>query len=301
MKKTLCILLCCIICFAASACDSSGDVTAEKPAREMYDTLAEFYKTETVTDYRVAAALFHGKSDMTAYRFDPGLPGTTVTEICDYLLFIKFLQLGGLPVEEHNTVYPLEKLKEVVDGETELSVDELANIVYVYSLYGIEFDKAKMAKDIESRQGKLSAGFTEYVVVGSETYTVTALATAHAYNALTVLKSVADVEIRDAALVFMGEMINNNNTLSDIAGKESSVATAEALISMLSSGIPLDGEISTALLNACKTFKIEHNGVFAGYSEYNGSEASKTATGIVFLCTACAMYGNVFTVCTGAE
>ena len=101
--------------------------------------------------------------------------------------------------------------------------------------------------------------------------------------------SVTDLNY-DNALMYLAVNIGDDNTINDVQGKSSCSATAVTLTALLSSGIPTDGEVSTALLTAIDGFRSGRR-----YSDRKGEAVSRRTDADVLLCASSAMYGNPFT------
>ncbi|MEG2117672.1 MAG: hypothetical protein RRY76_00555, partial [Clostridia bacterium] len=156
---------------------------------------------------------------------------------------------------------------------------------------GENFDQKAFVTEIEKRKGPVLSGFTKFEVVNNEDAADDIITTAYAYMALKKMSEFANIDVLDSTLVFMGDKINDNNTVSDSDSKQSSIATAITLTALLSSGISLRGEISTSLLTACDKFAIMKGDTLLGYCEYEKKEVSADAAADVFFCAVSALYG----------
>jgi hypothetical protein len=102
-------------------------------------------------------------------------------------------------------------------------------------------------------------------------------------------KEYSDDNSRDELLTFLGNCIQNDNTIQDGTGASSSLATMGVLNSLIFAGIPANGEISTALCTAVSEYTA--GGTFANYK--NGAH-SEDATAEVFLAFATARRASIF-------
>ncbi len=261
-------------------------------SKTIFDELCEQYKGKTVSDYRVIAALANGRQadGASEYRFDISLKDDSNVGCGEYLLALHFAKKLGLGVSDKSTDEALSKLESALSDCDLLPAYELFLCAAALKAYGRSFDGKAVVASLEKRQSEVSGGFYDYVPEGSGVQSCEVEASAYAYMTYVILRSnVNDLNL-DNALMFLGNSIEDDNTLSDISGKSSCSVTALALAAMLASGIPGDGEISTALLTAINGFRANNH-----YNNYKNSKTVNYADEYVFLCASSALFGNPFT------
>ena len=286
MKKLISILL--AAAFLLCSCGSKADTP--HIAKTVYSSLSTVYLNASLSDYRVIAALANAGEDLSKCALSLETPDGRVESGCSYLLSVYFAKKGGADVTDYPTGDTLTDIVARFADMPSLSCREMFLCVASLSLYGVLTDAEAAAADIEKRQDVVSGGFYAYAPTGSEVSSTDVLSSAYAYTALVILNDAADPMALDSAILFLGESIGDDNTLSDISGKSSCSVTAAALTAMLASGIPTDGEIATALLEAIHRFPSG-----SGYADSVGGVASLSVGAEVLLCASSSLYGNPFT------
>lgn len=287
MKKIICVFLILAVLLAACAREEQPHIS-----KTVFGELCDNYKGRSISDYRIIAALANGNQavDLSAYRFDIALKDDSNVSCGEYLLSIHFAKKLGLGVADKPTDEALSKLEAAVKNCDGLPSYEVFLCTAVLREYGRSFDEKAVVASLEKRQSEVSGGFYDYVPEGSGVQSCEVEASAYAYMTyVMLLGSVNDLNL-DNALMFLGNSIEDDNTLSDTSGKSSCSVTALALTAMLASGIPGDGEISTALLTAINGFKTNNH-----YSNYKNSKTVSYVDEYVLLCASSALYGNPFT------
>lgn len=288
MKKAICLILATVLLFAGC---SEGDNGNEKHiSTKIYERLATAYATSDISDYRVIAALYNAGAPLSERVYSPEAPDGRTERYGEYLISLYYAREGGIDVSQYDTASSLTAVRDRIAKPDGLSVYEIFVCVTALKLFGTEFDEEPVAKSLESRQNGVSGGMYEYLPTGGEEMTADTVTTAYGFMVFVMLRSsVTDLNY-DNALMYLAVSIGDDNTINDTQGKSSCTATAVTLTALLSSGIPTDGEVSTALLTAIDGFRSGSR-----YSARRGEAVSRTADADVLLCASSAMYGNPFT------
>lgn len=286
MKKAICFILVTVLLFAACS-----DKDKEKHiSTKIYEGLAASYATSDISDYRVIAALYNAGAPLSERVYAPEAPDGRTERHGEYLISLYYAREGGIDVSGYDAAPSLEAVKERIAKPDGLSVYEIFVCVTALRLYGEEFDGGAVTKSLESRQNGVSGGMYEYVSSGDEEMSADTVTTAYGFMVFVMLRSsVTDLNY-DNALMYLAVNIGDDNTINDAQGKSSCSATAVTLTALLSSGIPTDGEVSTALLTAIDGFRSGRR-----YSDRKGEAVSRRTDADVLLCASSAMYGNPFT------
>ena len=283
MKKAICFILVTVLLFAACS-----DKDKEKHiSTKIYEGLAASYATSDISDYRVIAALYNAGASLSERVYAPEAPDGRTERHGEYLISLYYAREGGIDVSGYDAAPSVKERIAKPDG---LSVYEIFVCVTALRLYGEEFDGGAVTKSLESRQNGVSGGMYEYVSSGDEEMSADTVTTAYGFMVFVMLRSsVTDLNY-DNALMYLAVNIGDDNTINDVQGKSSCSATAVTLTALLSSGIPTDGEVSTALLTAIDGFRSGRR-----YSDRKGEAVSRRTDADVLLCASSAMYGNPFT------
>lgn len=287
MKKIICVFLILAVLLAACAHEEQPHIS-----KTIFSELCEQYKGRSISDYRIIAALANGNQtvDVSAYRFDIEQKDDSTVSCGEYLLALHFAKKLGINIADKPTDEALSKLEAAVKNCDTLSAYELFLCTAALRAYVRSFDEKAVVASLEKRQSEVSGGFYDYVPEGSGVQSCEVEASAYAYMTYVMLRiNVNDLNL-DNALMFLGNSIEDDNTLSDTSKKSSCRVTALALTAMLASGIPGDGEISTALLKAINGFKTNNH-----YNDYKNSKTVNYVDEYVLLCASSALYGNPFT------
>ena len=284
MKKAICFILVTVLLFAACS-DKEKHISTK-----IYEGLAASYATSDISDYRVIAALYNAGAPLSERVYAPEAPDGRTERHGEYLISLYYAREGGIDVSGYDAAPSLEAVKERIAKPDGLSVYEIFVCVTALRLYGEEFDGGAVTKSLESRQNGVSGGMYEYVSSGDEEMSADTVTTAYGFMVFVMLRSsVTDLNY-DNALMYLAVNIGDDNTINDVQGKSSCSATAVTLTALLSSGIPTDGEVSTALLTAIDGFRSGRR-----YSDRKGEAVSRRTDADVLLCASSAMYGNPFT------
>ncbi len=279
-----------LVCLLVS-CSNESEENKKHISSTVFETLSPAYKGKNISDYRVIAALVQTETSLEGFAYEPKKPDSTLVAEGEYVLSLYFAKKGGLDISEYGIDIYTAKLADALKNSDSLSAYEVFLCVSSLNLLNIEFDRKAVADSLARRQNGVSGGFYDYIQT-SGTSVCNTEASAYAYMCYVILREQVDDLNLDNAILYLGNSINNDNTISGANGKTSCKATALGLTAMLASGIPSNGEISTALFTAMEEFKF---GI--GYTDtVGGNTASDDVNASVLLCAATALKGNPFTV-----
>lgn len=287
IKRIACILLTLLLVLTACSKENKPHIS-----KTIFEELSRSYVDRDINDYRMAAAIANSHDEVIGMSFAYRLvqPENTVISSGEYLLSVFFARKAGFGIEDTYVDGAIAILENAVRDCDVLSAHEVFLCVCALNKYGREFDGEKAVESLEKRQNEVSGGFYDYIATGSGTQSCEIEASAYAYMTYVILRSKVNDLNLDNALIFLGNSIGDDNTLSDLSGKSSCATTALALTAMLASGIPGDGEISTALLTAINEFKSGRH-----YNNYKKNSDGAYADAFVILCASAALHGNPFT------
>lgn len=292
MKRLISILL--IAVFMLTACSSDGD--EKHISAVVFEELCAKYTGGDISDYRVISALVNAGETLVGYTYSPETPDGRTESDGEYLLSLYFAKKGGIDTSNYETAKYLSKTAERISSPDDLSAYEIFLCTAVLKLYGEGFDSKAVVRSLEKRQDEIRGGFYDYIPKGGEKIDCNADASAYAYMTYVMLRSDANDFNIDNALIYLGNTITDDNTICDAAGKSSCLTTATVLTALLSSGIPTDGEISTALFTAINGFAVGGR-----YTEYKNGSVSKNVDAAVLLCASTAIHGNPYTKIEGDD
>ncbi len=293
MKRLISVLL--LAVFMLTACSSDGEKEKHISA-VIFEELCEKYTGGDISDYRVISAMVNAGETLVGYTYSPETPDGSTESDGEYLLSLYFAQKGGIDTSKYEVTEYLSETAERISSPDSLSAYEIFLCTAVLKLYDEDFDRQAVVESLEKRQDEITGGFYDYIPAGGEKVACGAEASAYAYMTYVMLRSCANDFNVDNALIYLGNSITNDNTVCDMAGKSSCHSTAIVLTALLSSGIPTDGEISTALFTAINGFKVGGR-----YSNYKNDSVSKDVDAAVLLCASTAMHGNPYTKIEGDD
>ncbi|HAN21716.1 MAG: hypothetical protein A2Y15_02180 [Clostridiales bacterium GWF2_36_10] len=293
--KMLCLLLA-ILLITVQFFSACGDDTDESKSEllNLTSDFDEYFSSNKLVCWQDVAAAYLSKLQVGNYNFLTILEKKeTLEDRAGYVITVALLgrQCNNV-IANSLEDYKIE-IKAVIETDYEnKTVKEIALCFFAMTALNIDFNYEAAAKYIETLQND-DGGFP----VSSEYTSSDVESSAYALNIITLARRYFSDNCYDSAVIYLSEKINNNNTLSDIEGKESAVATALTLNTLISAKLPLDGEVSTALTTAINTnFKSESNSELIGYKRYADEVSiNREVTGEVFLCFAATAYGNLWT------
>ena len=299
MKKTICLFLALLMyAFSLAAC-RTGEETKSKDIRKvMYAELTGYYAGKHLTSYLEAASLCAAGADLTEYDcselFRSDVPDA------QYAISYVFLKKAGVKLESESVVAErLARLEEAVKTPDALDIRTLCDTVAALELWGAEYDRFSVAESLFSRRDEISGGFYEFPHASGTSSHISAQNTAASLTAYMLIRPVVRSQIyednlHDSALLYLGECIEDDNTVKNDSGVSSSVATSETLAALIACDIPQNGEISTSLLNAIHGFAAISGGVLYGYRETAEGEAKRDTAAAILFCVTSALYGNPY-------
>ena len=218
----------------------------------------------------------------------------------EYVIAHSLLERAGIRTETGANAEERARRLAVSIADTE-SIPTVALYVTVLALelYGAEYDRASVAESLTARQDEISGGSYEYPQSAGSSARISAEDTAASLMTYMLIRGsvrtqVLEDTLHDSALVYLGNCIQNDNTVLNAEGVSSSVATARVLTALLVCGVPMDGEISTALLNAIRTFAVKNGGALIGYRDTADDDPKRSTAAEILFCVTAALYGNPY-------
>ena len=297
MKKTFCIFLSALLCLAALV-SCKGEEKTEDIRKTMYAELTDYYAGKRVSSYLEAASLYAAGSDLKerdcTELFEASVPDPEY--VISYCILTKAGASTGSATNIENRI---SALLNAIDRVQTLDTETLYKTVAALELCGAEYDRAAVARSLAERQDEVSGGSYEYPQKSGSSSHISAGSTAASLMTYLLIRDkvgtrVYEDTLHDSALIYLGNCIEYDNSVNDYNGVSSSVATARVLIALISSGIPLGGEMSTALLNAIHKFAVIQGGALYGYRETANAEGKKSTASEILFCVTCTLYGNPF-------
>ncbi|MGM9657855.1 MAG: hypothetical protein ACI3W9_02565 [Eubacteriales bacterium] len=261
-------------------CGCAGD----EPESVLIDTglLAAYYKTVTVTDWRVVSALWLSGEDIADYNVALTAGNSAYGKAC-YTLAAAVTELLFTDSTYSCDVYTEDLIFALKNPSG--SASEIATILLALYAVGSDYDPTAALDCLKTLQLKDGGfGADEYASRSDAKASATVLEAITAYRV-----KYGDDESRDRLLVYLADSINDDNTIDGSDGVPSASATAAVLTALIYAGIPNDGEISTALRTALNGFSV--GGTFA---EIRNGSFDRNATAEVYFCAAAAMRGSIF-------
>ncbi len=299
MKKVICLLIAFSMMFAFFACSSSENVEEPDIRFEMFKELSELYNGKHLTSYLEAASLSAVSFDFSSCVWDGLLktPGDNAKEISEYLISYYFLKKSRCDVSAYAVDTYVERLKTFVGQINSISTSDLSKASIALDLMNAEFDRKIVCDSLLERQDSVKWSFYDYPQTGTESAPTSISVTAEvltAYMSLRNYVSTAGYEdcLHDNALVCLGNAIGGGNAVADDTLKPASYMTSRLLSALIAAEIPLDGEISTAMLKALRKFSLKNGEKLIGYGMYLNSDVDKTVLPDVLFCVVCTLYGN---------
>lgn len=295
MKK-ICFLLSIILMVTPLLFACEDDSDENNPKTEMTNLTSgfdEYYTNNQLSCWQDVAAIYSAKLDINKYNYASALEkAETLSDKAGYVISVSLLSKQENDVSTYKVDdFKLEIIKVIESEYKDKTVKELALCFFAMTASKTECNFEEATKYLESLQNK-NGGFpisSGYAISDVES-------SAYALNIITLSRRYISDNCYDSVVVYLGQSINNNNTLSDIDGKQSAASTALALNSLISANIPLNGEVSTALTTAInKNFKSESGSALIGYKKYaDDTNVNKEVTAEVHLCFAATTYGNLW-------
>ncbi len=275
-----------------AACEGKNDENGE-----LFDPTAkfdEFYTARQIVCWQDAAAVFLSKRTLSDYKYENALEQPeTLEEKCGYLITVSLLARQGVDIKKSSPEQYIEEIKTAAESSfDQLTVKELALCFFALTAADAEFDYRAAAEYLESMQNN-DGGFpysTDYNISDAES-------SAYALQIISLSRRYITDDCHDGVLVYLGNAINEDNTLSDIESKKSAFTTALTLNALISAALPLNGEVSTALTSAInRDFLVTSGDALSGYKRYKtDTYIDREVTGEVMLCLAATAYGNLWT------
>lgn len=306
MKKLTSVLLV-ISMLLICSCANSQPQSPPQGNSDMNNEFAVLYKGASLTSFFEVASLYEmqkNNKDLRVENCDYSAlvkePDREVRPMSEYLLSLYFLDKAGIDTENLETKRYLDLISEKLSECDSLDTEALSLAVMALEKYEREYDCTEIAKSLRRRQNKVTFGFYVYPQTGSEKAVMSVDAAAYALTAYMMIRNkltdkTFEDDIHDGTLTYLGNQIDDNNLIFDSENRESSYSTALVLSSLIAAGIPIDGEISTALLNAVSDFKIAVGETLHGYTRYRNGELDIQSTIQVLFAVCCSMYGNPIT------
>ncbi len=279
MKRIFIIILALslLLCACKEEEVSFGDVT---------DTamLKQYYGGETITDWRVIAALYLEGGDISAHRvflYEGDSVYETAASAISAAILTQLFEVEGYDTEKYVT-----PLLQAVSEPDELATADLCMALMAFYVCDTEVenlgDILTYLADIQLADG----GWGE----DENARSCDAYVSAMVLNVITAYREeYDDNESRDGLLTYLGSCIENDNTVLDSDGESSALATMGVLNALVFAGIPANGEISTALCTAVGDFSAGGT-----YAEYKEGAHDDSATAEVFLAFATARRASIF-------
>lgn len=253
----------------------------------------EYYKARQLVCWQDIAAVYLARKTLSDYEYANALEvPKTLTEKAGFIISVSLLSRQKNDVSNYIIDDYIAEIKlSVEDGFETLTVKEMALCFFALTAARTEYNYKNAAEHLERSQN-IDGGFPF-----SADYTYSDVeSSAYALNIITLSKRYITDNCLDNTLEYLAAAINDDNTLSDMENKKSSVATALTLSSLISANLPLTGEVSTALTAAINSkFKESDGNRLIGYRRYIGDDKLKReVTGEVMLCFATTAYGNLW-------
>lgn len=246
--------------------------------------LKQYYASETVTDWRVIAALYLEGADISSHRIQL-YEGDDVYETAASAISCAVLsQL--FEAEGYNAEGRISALLTAVEKPYKVPTLNLCMALMAFYVWDTEVpnlnDILTHIADIQLSDGGWGVDEDDRV---SDPYI-----SAMVLNVITAYREeYNDNNSRDGVLTYLGACIENDNTIEDAEGTSSSLATMGVLNALVFAGIPANGEISTALCKAVGDFSA--GGTYADHRE---GAHDDSATAEVFLAFATARRASIF-------
>ena len=296
MKKILCIILALSVCACALCACAKEEQKKEDVRKAMYSELQKFYENKRPADLNELSSLFASGADLGEFDCS-ALFGENVSD-ADYVAAYCLLKKANHPLAEGADAETRVTRLLSADIET-LSTRELYETVLALTLCGAKFDKDAVVQSLVLRQDEISGGSYDYPQTGGGSARVSAENAA--YSLLTymlvrdsVRTALLEDALHDSALVYLGNCIEEDTTVCGISGKPDAAVTAKVLVALMVCGVPQNGEIATALLNAIHNFAVFKNGALAGYRETEDGEAKRSTAAEIMFCVTSALYENPY-------
>lgn len=279
MKRIFILLLVSLLllCSCSEPEQTFGDIT---------DTAAlkEYYSKEVISDWRVISALYLEGADISEYRIALSSDGSVYGDANCAISCAVLTSLFG--VDGYDASAYLSSLEEAVRVPYDVPTLDLS--MALMALYVCD-KKPQMLTPALSHLEEIQLSDGGWGK-DKDDKARDAYISAMVLNVITAYrKEYSDDNSRDELLTFLGNCIQNDNTIQDGTGASSSLATVGVLNSLIFAGIPANGEISTALCTAVSEYTA--GGTFANYK--NGPH-SEDATAEVFLAFATARRASIF-------
>lgn len=258
----------------------------EKEFTDITDTslLKQYYAGVEISDWRIVSALYLETEDLSGYNISLFDDGTLYSDASNAITCAVLTTLYDMDGYDPSAYTPA--LQSAVRAPYEVPTLDLCLSLMALYVCGVEPEMITPAMthlaDIQLTDGGWGA---EKDDLECDPYV-----SAMVLNVITAYrKNYADDDSRDALLTYLGNCIGNDNTVSDVDGESSSLATTAVLNSLIYAGIPANGEISTALCTAVSNFSAGGT-----YGIYKDGTHSDNATAEVFLAFATARRASIF-------
>jgi hypothetical protein len=292
-KFSFLLVLLIIVTSILSSCkddkDEVGTVISDRAT-----AVIDFYSENKLVNWQDVAAVYLLKKNITDFNYTDALQKIdSYEDKCGVLIAASLLLKQKADVSSYNIDGYVSLIKNYVENNYDsMTTKQLALSVYALVASNTEFDFKAAADYIQSRQNKDGGFPSSKDMAISDTES-----SAYVLNIITLNRKLFTEQCFDRVVTYLGNVINNDNTLTDLNGKKSAMATALVLNSLISANLPLDGEVSTSLTTAIDTFfKLTDSDKLAGYKKYvDDKSINREANGEVMLCFAATAYGNIWT------
>lgn len=274
------------------ACKEASD-TSEVELLNLTEGFDDYYKTQNLVCWQDIAAVYSSKYTLNSYNYNNALANTeTITDKAGYVISVSLLKRQGNDLSVYNIDAFITELKTAIESNYAiLTLKELAMCIFAMTASDTDCSYESAAKKLEALQNEdggfpVSSEYT-YSDVESSAYALSVIMLSRIY--------ISDVCYNNV-LRYLGNRINEDNTLSDIENKKCAFTTALTLNSLISANVAMNGEIATALTKAINTdFKVENNSFLLGFKKYTeDTDVNREVTGEVFFCFAATSYGNLW-------
>ncbi len=263
----------------------SGSVTAG----DRISAVSDFYSKNNLANWQDLAAVYLLKKNIADFNYADALLKTeSYEDKCGMVISVSLLLRQKIDVSSYNIDGFVELIKNNIEKNYEsMTIKQLALSVYAMVASKTDYDFEAAAASIYGRQNTDGGFPSSKDIKISDTES-----SAYALNIITLNKKYFTKECFEKVVTYLGNVINDDNTITDINGKKSATATSLVLNALISADLTPDGDMATNIAKAIDTnFKLSGG----GYKKYvDDKSIDREANGEVMLCFAATGYGNIW-------
>lgn len=283
-----------LIMLLTATLSSCGEDTEETEsgvtAGDRLTAAAAFYAENGLVNWQDIAAVYLMKKNIADFQYADALQKTeSYEDKCGMVIAISLLMRQKVDVSAYNIDGFVALIKNNIENNYEsMTIKQIALSVYALVASNTDYDFKAAAENIQSRQNSDGGFPASKDIKISDTES-----SAYVLNVIMLNRDLFPDECYNKVVTYLGRVINDDNTITDINGKKSAKATALVLNSLISAKLPLDGEVSTSMTAAIDAYFKLAGG---GYKKYfDDKNIDREANGEVMLCFAATGYGNIWT------